>query len=939
MCTSETKTKAVVPLRQTKILDYMKKIPASKFTTGKRKSLLTGEVSPVVKLTSELDDRNAHDCSLNSTDRQDCYEIVRPFLSVNGFGHWHNLRKRAKVDYTATKISGGEDGNKEVGKELSDDHDTNQQGRNNIAKYDRERHESGIKKKNEREKRGTLGRHTSGEFDMKGDIKRRQKERSEKIMCSHGSGKKDEDKDWNFKGKSKVRKLDSNVNNDSKQDKIQTDKQMCSDAGDQKLYSLEDKCPSCRYTGHTGGSVNTETEKTAACNTTETVQNSVNIEKPIYGRNDHTEAACALSEELTDISISCSNLKTVDIVEKEVEDGNKKIDNFFRVKKTAGSVQKVDVTHTKDYPTVENHDPVIVDRVTDTNNSSNKLFNFYMTCPVPIPEIDFDITDYLDVYNFQIVKEKAFGVVQTAVNEKGVSLEITRNKAQVVEKLPYMGTSAHCYNESDNGNKEAKSSTSNARLKNLKFQSNKVEVNQKTDSGEGLCSPRMETSRDTLNIAVDDEASYVEDISDMYSVWPSGSLFECNITEQIQGTRSESGKCTGEHTGGSESTSKNPSTTDASPTEVMPLEASSEAEDNSVGVVDEKSHLLVGSVVWGRFSKNVWWPALVLEEKLVRKSNKNGFVWLYWFSDEQYSQVKECFVDPFYKKFLSRCRQTNNKKMKKGISLALQICACRAEVDVTKYGGIDGWVQADDGFLYKDRQLFQPKSDDAIPDYVFENLGFTPPAPCYQTSITNSDNTNEGQEPVSVGPEQGKQTCNTVCNSRKEVCSTTQDIGFHGDSDEGERCLACDTTWEVCNEHPLFVGKICRKCKEVLRSSFYAIDDDECSMFCCICGEGGSLYVCDDILCGKAYCFICVARHSSPTTVKYVKDAKCWNCFLCTEYSTCTHGRLVPQEDWSLELVKFFQAGQVPLCDDLQYMKTNSKRKLRVLSMFDGIGT
>lgn len=48
---------------------------------------------------------------------------------------------------------------------------------------------------------------------------------------------------------------------------------------------------------------------------------------------------------------------------------------------------------------------------------------------------------------------------------------------------------------------------------------------------------------------------------------------------------------------------------------------------------------------------------------------------------------------------------------------------------------------------------------------------------------------------------------------------------------------------------------------------------------------------------------------------------------------------MTPRQDWQLEVVKFFQTDNIPLCNDLDYLSSDRKRKIRVLSLFDGIGT
>lgn len=48
----------------------------------------------------------------------------------------------------------------------------------------------------------------------------------------------------------------------------------------------------------------------------------------------------------------------------------------------------------------------------------------------------------------------------------------------------------------------------------------------------------------------------------------------------------------------------------------------------------------VGTLVWGRYSKTVWWPAVIIEGPMAgMKAAKDGHTWLMWFGDYKISQV------------------------------------------------------------------------------------------------------------------------------------------------------------------------------------------------------------------------------------------------------------------------------------------------------------
>ena len=48
----------------------------------------------------------------------------------------------------------------------------------------------------------------------------------------------------------------------------------------------------------------------------------------------------------------------------------------------------------------------------------------------------------------------------------------------------------------------------------------------------------------------------------------------------------------------------------------------------------------MGSVVWGRFSRARWWPAIVVPGRLLKRETRPGRNWIFWLSDNRISQVK-----------------------------------------------------------------------------------------------------------------------------------------------------------------------------------------------------------------------------------------------------------------------------------------------------------
>lgn len=113
-----------------------------------------------------------------------------------------------------------------------------------------------------------------------------------------------------------------------------------------------------------------------------------------------------------------------------------------------------------------------------------------------------------------------------------------------------------------------------------------------------------------------------------------------------------------------------------------------------------------------------------------------------------------------------------------------------------------------------------------------------------------------------------------------------------------------------------------------------------CIVYCVICGFGGELFVCDNVgECGKAYCTECMELFLGESTVAKIRKANEWQCFLCTQYSTASHGCLHPHKDWQQRVIKLYDTGYRVIEPDLGYLSSVNKHQIRVLSLFDGIGT
>ncbi|XP_071164263.1 putative leucine-rich repeat-containing protein DDB_G0290503 isoform X2 [Mytilus edulis] len=330
-----------------------------------------------------------------------------------------------------------------------------------------------------------------------------------------------------------------------------------------------------------------------------------------------------------------------------------------------------------------------------------------------------------------------------------------------------------------------------------------------------------------------------------------------------------------------------------------------------------------GQVVWGKLGRQRWWPAIVVEGYMVlRKQAEPGHSWLFWFGDHKITEVSRERIVPFVANFTRMYEgKTIGNLFKHGVEEAIKVCAERCNYNDSTNQLLD-W--ASKGFLEEntsspfDSSVFLPSKEKPLSDFVLEAISEL--RSTMRRNIDDSDDENDNLKPSDQG------------DALDEVKSKERKLE--------EICISCnDITQEVIHQHPLFVGGLCKECKQELIESFFAVGEDGTGMFCIVCSSGGKLFVCEESECNNVYCLECIRLFVGEDHVEKIKQADPWKCFLCRPYSLETHGYLMPKTDWMRNILRLYNAGYQVQEQDLSYLLVGEKKKLRVLSLFDGIGT
>ncbi|KAK4005979.1 hypothetical protein OUZ56_011110 [Daphnia magna] len=144
-------------------------------------------------------------------------------------------------------------------------------------------------------------------------------------------------------------------------------------------------------------------------------------------------------------------------------------------------------------------------------------------------------------------------------------------------------------------------------------------------------------------------------------------------------------------------------------------------------------------------------------------------------------------------------------------------------------------------------------------------------------------------------------------------------------------CLAC---WEKgMHPHPFFNGGLCHPCKERLLHTMFSKSADGFHLYCTVCGSRSNACVnCTSSNCIKKYCVNCLNIWTDYSDKLVNNKSNDWICFLCLPEPNLL---LQANHDWA-QKVLFFHEPLSVYGPRALYWK---KQPLRVLSLFDGIGT
>ncbi|GAB6031377.1 DNA cytosine-5,-methyltransferase, variant 2 [Chamberlinius hualienensis] len=327
-----------------------------------------------------------------------------------------------------------------------------------------------------------------------------------------------------------------------------------------------------------------------------------------------------------------------------------------------------------------------------------------------------------------------------------------------------------------------------------------------------------------------------------------------------------------------------------------------------------------GVIVWAKLAKYPWWPAMIMDgEDCGRELATEGTQWIFWLGDHKISKLPANQMVEFVSNFKTKFNEKGSKQYIRSVNEALTVCATRCSLIFSPDDTNVMIRWAKDGFLNPSKKEFSflPDPLDPIPDFLRRRQ-----EKIRSTSLSDEPQC-ENTLVITSGRDRAPSAIARVKNGERKVT---------------EICLACDSIDAVVvGTHPLFNGGVCKECKEELRETFYAIGEDGTNSYCAICGSSGELIICDKPGCSKVYCSSCIKLYAADGQLDKVLKASPWYCYFCSPFDPKIHGFLRKADNWEANIIQLFHTdSQANIFPELSY---NDKRPIRVLSLFDGIGT
>ncbi|XP_068971944.1 uncharacterized protein [Bombus flavifrons] len=328
-----------------------------------------------------------------------------------------------------------------------------------------------------------------------------------------------------------------------------------------------------------------------------------------------------------------------------------------------------------------------------------------------------------------------------------------------------------------------------------------------------------------------------------------------------------------------------------------------------------------GIIAWAKIAGHNWWPAMIIDYRdCCMREPSFGCQWIMWYGDYQLSEVHHQLFLRFDKGMEKMRDYINNTK--KHIYLVGVLQACK---DYCSRLGFEteNWT-VNDALRYfaskKDsKESCAQRKEDSVKIYDKYSA-------CIAAKL------NELKNNANVDDDR----TNDIKNSDDLRSAMNGNIALES------LCLKCLRVAEGKTEiHPFFEGSLCKDCSDRYKPCMFLFGNDAKCFHCTVCAASGMMIICDKEDCPRVYCTACVKHLLCPTTYEQVLQEDPWECFLCATNNKprpSFDSIIKPRANWKDKMINMFRTNCKS--NPQQLVKRNrEKKKIRVLSLFDGLGT
>ncbi|XP_053999263.1 uncharacterized protein LOC128887437 isoform X1 [Hylaeus anthracinus] len=325
-----------------------------------------------------------------------------------------------------------------------------------------------------------------------------------------------------------------------------------------------------------------------------------------------------------------------------------------------------------------------------------------------------------------------------------------------------------------------------------------------------------------------------------------------------------------------------------------------------------------GVITWAKIAGHNWWPAMIIDYRdCCMREPGFGCQWIMWYGDYKLSEVHhQSFMrfDRGIEKLRDYINNTKKHAYLVGVLQAAKDYCSRLGCET------DNWtlVGVFKYFSKTDRlqpQYDHPRKGDSVKIYDK-----------YSAHIVKQLNELKNNP--------------NIDDKRADDLKSSDDLRsvVSGKVPLESLCLKCLKTPSGATEaHPFFEGSLCKDCSEQYKPCMFVFGNDAKCFYCTICASSGMVIICDNEDCPRVYCTACMKHLLCPTTYDNVLQEDPWECFLCQGSSGVSSDTIVrPRPNWKDKIIDMFRTKSN---SNMQVARCEKKRRIRVLSLFDGLST